>query len=89
MSDFNFFFGFIPERAYKYIVMGLLFLLIFRQKIPFLNKIDVTIKLPEEFMRNFRWITPLMVAGLFIGQTVMYFMLKEILNVLQKLNAGG
>lgn len=79
MSDFNFFFGIIPESSYKYIVMALVALLILRQKIPILNKIDVTIRLPEEFMRNFRWITPLMVAGIYVWIIVVYFALKGIL----------
>lgn len=86
MSDFQFFFGLIPERAYKYIVMALLGLLIFRQKIPILNKIDVKVHLPDEFMRHFRWITPLMVAGLYVWAAVIYAAMRHIIN---GLNRGG
>jgi len=85
VSDFDLFFKLIPENAYKYIVMALLALLVFRQKIPILNKIDVTVRLPEEFMRNFRWITPLMVAGLYVVWIMNYFALKAIL---QKMGMG-
>ena len=80
MGEFNFIFGLIPESAYKYIVIALLGLLIFRQKIPILNKIDVKVHLPEEFMRNFRWITPLMVAGLYIWAAMIYFALRSVLQ---------
>ena len=86
MSEFDFIFGLIPERAYKYIVMALLALLIFRQKIPVLNKIDVRVHLPEEFMRHFRWITPLMVAGLYVWAAMIYFAMKTII---QGLARGG
>ena len=79
MSDFNFFFGLIPERAYKYIVAGLLVLLIFRQRIPILNKIDVKVSLPEDFMRNFRWITPLLVVCQYFFLIAIYLVLKAIL----------
>lgn len=82
MSDFDFIFGLIPERAYKYIVMALVALLIFRQKIPILNKIDVRIHLPEEFMRHFRWLTPLLIMGLYVWAAVIYLTLKRVLQVL-------
>jgi len=82
MSEIDFIGWFIPEKAYKYIVLGLFILLIFRQKIPILNKVDVTVKLPEEFMRNFRWITPLLVAGLYIWAALIYFALRAILEKL-------
>jgi hypothetical protein len=86
MSEFNFFFGLIPDGAYKYIVAGLIFLLVFKDKIPVINKIDVTIKLPEEFMRHFRWITPLMIAGLYIWAAMIYLALNKILL---KMGSGG
>lgn len=78
MSDFDLFFGLIPEASYKYIVMALLFLVLFRQKIPILNKIDIKIHLPEEFMRNFRWITPLMITVLLILNIVIYAQVKKL-----------
>lgn len=80
MSDFNFMFSLIPESAYKYIVLSILILFVFWKRIPVLNKIDVRIRLPEEFMRNFRWITPLMVAGLYIMTLIIYMRLKLILE---------
>lgn len=80
MGDFDLIFGLIPERAYKYIVGGLVFLLVFKEKIPILNKIDVKIHLPEEFMRHFRWITPLLLIFQIGFTYVIYLMLKQLIN---------
>lgn len=86
MTEFNFFFGIIPEAAYKYILMSLLALIFLRDKIPIINKIDIKIRLPDEFMRHFRWITPLMILGLWVWAAVIYAALRTIIV---KLNAGG
>lgn len=80
MGDFDLIFGLIPERAYKYIVAGLVFIFVFKEKIPILNKIDVKIHLPDEFMRHFRWITPLLAIIQIIFTYVVYLMLKQLLN---------
>lgn len=80
MGDFDLFFGIIPERAYKYIVMALVGLFVFKNRIPILDKIDVRIHLPDEFMRHFRWITPLLSAIQLIFLLVIYRVLMQILN---------
>jgi len=79
MGDFDLLFGIIPERAYKWIVAALVFLLVFKDKIPIVNKIDVRIHLPDEFMRHFRWITPLLSLIQLVFLFVIYKVLMQIL----------
>lgn len=86
MSEFNLITALIPDHLYKYIVMGLIFLLIFRQRIPILNKIDVTVKLPEEFMRHFRWLTPLLVVGIYLWGLAIYLELKALQRFIDRMD---
>lgn len=60
MSDLKILLDLLPERFYALIVIALIFLFLFKDKIPIVNKIEVKVHLPDEFMRHFRWITPLM-----------------------------
>ncbi len=79
MSDVFFFTNWIHASAYKYIVLVLCFLFLFKDKIPIVNKIEVKIHLPEEFMRHFRWITPLLLIVNLIFSIVIYLMLNAVI----------
>lgn len=49
----------IPNVVYKFIVIFLSAFIFLTWKLGFLKWIKVKVVLPEDFMRNFRWITPL------------------------------
>lgn len=83
MSDISFIASFIPDNAYKVIVLGLIAILIFRNKIPILNKIDVRFHFPEEFMRSFRWITPVLCLVTIGIQIIILFYMREIFHLLK------
>lgn len=75
----------IPDYIYKVFFIGIVFLIMFWKKIPILNKIRINIILPEEFMRHFRWLTPLFLVILLLSnigfayvQLKLYQALKEL-----------
>lgn len=82
MSEINFLLDLIPEATYKYIVAILIGLFVFKNKIPILNKIDIKFHFPEEFMRSFRWITPLLVFGIYIWLFILNLKLNRAIAVL-------
>ena len=84
MSDFKFWFGLIPPESYGYLIAAALFVFFMRSKIPILKDIQFKVSLPEEYMRNFRWITPLMVAGQYVLQILIYAALLKIISMLIK-----
>lgn len=74
----------IPDFVYKYIGIAFVFLLLFKKKIPIINKIDVQIKLPEEFMRHFRWLTPLTLIINTIVTIFLYMRIVELSLLIQE-----
>jgi hypothetical protein len=68
----------IPDQVYKYIGIAVVGFLLFRKKIPILNKIDIQIKLPDEFMRHFRWITPL---ALICEILILLFLIFQVMDL--------
>lgn len=71
-------FKLIPDYVYKYLGMAFVALAIFGWRFNLFKLVKVKITLPEDFMRQFRWITPLF---LFINLVMTAFILRLLVDL--------
>lgn len=88
MNDLNIFIDLFPSNTSKAVLIALLVLVLTWRHIPILREIRIRFDLSENFMRNFRWLTPLMGFLALVVGVLNLIMLFHIYRLLIQLLKG-
>lgn len=75
----------LPPSVYKWVVIGIGGTFYLGWKFNLLKFVHIKVSLPEDFMRNLRWITPLNLAILNVFFAIQCFLLWNLIQVIQSL----